>query len=55
LKTSPNPHPKNVGGPSTDDIKRLDKIEFRHNQKHEYDELMKQLKRQLVGLNGLTI
>jgi len=43
LKTSPNPHPKNVGGPSTDDIKRLDEIEieFSHNRKHDYDEFMR--------------
>jgi len=48
---------RDVGGPSTDDIKRLDEIEieFNHNQKHEYDEFMKQLKGQEDGLNGLTI
>jgi hypothetical protein len=55
LKTPHNPHPKNVDGPGTDDIKRLDKIEFSHNQKHEYDELVKRLKRQLAGLNGITV
>ena len=48
---------RDVGGPSTDDIKRLDEIEieFNHNQKHEYEEFMKQLKGQEDGLNGLTI